>query len=84
MFLTFSRQNFNSISTHFIDFVKNMVMGVAWFFDKYRVVEAYFIIFKSNYNSILIFVFSTFSRQIYDSISPHFIDISKNMFMRIE
>ena len=53
-------------------------------FDKYRIVEGYFVLFKLNLHKyFLFFVFLTFSRQIYNSISPHFIDFLKNMVMRV-
>ena len=50
--LTFWRQSYKSISYHFIDFSKNMVMTVVWFWhdscEKNKRVEGYFVIFKSN------------------------------------
>ena len=77
-------QIYDVISPHFHDFSKNMVMRVSWFWQKYegRGLFCHFQI-KLTIVYLLIFLIFTFSRQIYDSISPQFFIFFMNMVMRV-
>ena len=65
-FLSYSREIYNSISTHFIDFPQNIAMRVLWFLQ-------YFC--KKDY----FFVILSFSNQNYDSISVFFVVFKPNL-----
>ena len=90
VFLTFSRQLYNSIPSFYCYFKElGHECGVIlkWFLWKSSKVEGYFVIFKSNLHTSIssyFVVFLTFSRQIFDILlTPQFIDFSKNIVMRV-
>ena len=82
-FLSYSREIYNSISTHFIDFPQNIAMRVLWFLRYFCKKDYFFVILSfSNQNYDSISVFLLFLSQIYVSILTHFIDFPKIDVMR--
>ena len=83
-FSRFANPVYNGITTHSIDVPHNTIMRAGWFwtiFEKKTICLVILSFLKQNFDNIPVYLFLSFTSQVYNSIPIHFIDFP-HMTMR--